>query len=217
MNTTALPAAFSSKLAQAIDVLQLTITPTQQQLLLQYLVTLHKWNKAYNLSGLEKLEDMLVLHLIDSLTVLPYIQAERVADIGTGAGLPGLVLAICLPDTQFFLMDSNGKKTRFLFQAAVNLGLRNVQAIHTRVEDYAMVPQVAIVISRAFASIRNFVETSQHLLSTNGALLAMKGQYPTAEIADLPTGFALVSSHVLNVPGSTATRHLLDIRRSNVV
>jgi 16S rRNA (guanine527-N7)-methyltransferase len=213
MNSAALPPEFSAKLVQAIDSLQLTITSAQQQQLLNYLATLYKWNKTYNLSGLEKLEEMLVLHLFDSLTVLPYIQAERVADVGSGAGLPGLVLAICQPETQFFLMDSNGKKTRFLFQAALGLGLRNVQAIHTRIEDYAMVPQVAIVISRAFASVRLFIESSQHLLSADGAMLAMKGQYPASEIAELPTGFTLVASHILEVPGSTAARHLLDIRR----
>lgn len=201
-------------LADAIATLQLALTPATQQQLLAYLQLLHKWNKAYNLSGLHDLHEMLVLHIIDSLTVLPFFDAVRVADVGTGAGLPGMVLAICQPDSEFFLIDSNSKKTRFIFQAAAALGLRNVHAVHARVEGYAIQPQVAIVTSRAFASLRDFVESSQHLLEESGRLLAMKGHYPAAELAELPPGFALHASHSLQVPGTSVARHLLDIRRS---
>ncbi len=206
--------ALKDTLASAINELQLDITAAQQQLLLGYLAQLHKWNKAYNLSGLHDIGDMLHLHIIDSLTVLPYFTADRIADIGTGAGLPGMVLAICKPQAELFLLDSNSKKTRFIFQTAAALGLRNVYAIHARAEDYEMTPQVAIVTSRAFASLRNFIESSQHLLAEDGRMLAMKGQYPTAELADLPAGFQLVASHPLHVPHTAVTRHLLDIRRT---
>ena len=202
------------KLAAAITELGLVITADQQQQLLQYLSLLYKWNKAYNLSGLQKLDEMLVLHVIDSLAVLPFFTANTIADIGTGAGLPGMVLAICKPEAELFLIDSNSKKTRFLFQAATALGLRNVHAVHARAEGYAIPAQVAIVTSRAFASLRNFIESSQHLLADNGRLLAMKGQYPGAEIADLPPGFTLLAIHPLHVPYTTVSRHLLDIRRS---
>ncbi len=205
--------ALRAELATAIELLQLNVTEQQQELLLQYLALLHKWNQAYNLSGLHELGEMLTLHIVDSLTLLPYTQADRIADVGTGAGLPGMVLAICQPQTEFFLIDSNSKKTRFIFQTAATLGLRNIHAVHARAEDYAITPQVAIVTSRAFASLRNFIESSQHLLSVTGSMLAMKGQYPQTEIADLPAGFELFASHPLQVPGTTVTRHLLDIRR----
>jgi 16S rRNA (guanine527-N7)-methyltransferase len=204
----------AAALQQATDALRLGLTHGQHEQLLAYLAALHKWNRAYNLSGLQDLQQMLTLHVVDSLTVLPFIDTGAIADVGTGAGLPGLVLAICRPDLQFFLIDSNGKKVRFLFQTAHALGLRNVQAIHARAEGYAITPQVAIVLSRAFASVRQFVETSQHLLAPDGRLLAMKGQYPAAELAELPAEFSLAASHVLRVPGSAVTRHLLDIRRS---
>lgn len=200
-------------LADAVSTLQLSLSVDTQQQLLAYLQQLHKWNQAYNLSGLHDLDEMLTLHIIDSLTVLPFFDGKRVADIGTGAGLPGMVLAICQPENEFFLVDSNSKKTRFMFQTAAALRLRNVHAVHARVEGYAIQPQVAIVTSRAFASLRDFVESSQHLLEESGRLLAMKGHYPEVELAELPPGFALHASHSLQVPGTTVTRHLLDIRR----
>ena len=202
------------KLASAITELGLTITIEQQEKLLEYLAQLHKWNNAYNLSGLRDLDEMLVLHIIDSLATLPFFSANRIADIGTGAGLPGMVLAICKPDAELFLIDSNSKKTRFLFQTAATLGLGNVHAVHARAEGYAIPAQVAIVTSRAFASLRHFIESSRHLLADNGRMLAMKGQYPAAELADLPTGFTLFASHPLHVPYTAVARHLLDIRRS---
>ncbi|MES2604505.1 MAG: 16S rRNA (guanine(527)-N(7))-methyltransferase RsmG [Pseudomonadota bacterium] len=204
------------QLAVAIGELKLVVTEQQQTQLLDYLAQLHKWNKAYNLSGLHDLQEMFTLHIIDSLTLLPFVNGDSVADVGTGAGLPGMVLAICKPTTEFFLIDSNSKKTRFIFQTANSIGLRNVHAVHARAQDYAITPQVAIVTSRAFASLRNFIESSQHLLSASGSLLAMKGQFPEAELADLPAGFKLFASHSLHVPGTNVTRHLLDIRRDAV-
>lgn len=201
------------QLADAIAELKLPVMASQQTQLLEYLAQLHKWNKAYNLSGLHDLHEMFALHILDSLTLLPYMRGERVADVGTGAGLPGMIMAICKPEIEFFLIDSNSKKTRFIFQTANSLGLRNVRAVHARAQDYAIHPQVAIVTSRAFASLRNFIESSQHLLSASGSLLAMKGQFPEAELAELPAGFQLFGSHPLHVPGSVVTRHLLDIRR----
>ena len=207
-------AGLQQVLASAIAQLQLNVSESQQAQLLQYLALLHKWNQAYNLSGLHDLQEMLTLHIVDSLTLLPYTKADRIADVGTGPGLPGMVLAICQPQTEFFLIDSNSKKTRFIFQTAASLGLRNLHALHARAEDYAITPQVAIVTSRAFASLRKFIESSQHLLAASGSLLAMKGQYPQTEIAELPAGFVLYASHPLQVPGTNVTRHLLDIRRA---
>jgi 16S rRNA (guanine527-N7)-methyltransferase len=206
-------AGLAPALAEAITQLRLNVTEAQQQQLLQFLERLYKWNRTYNLSGLHDLSEMFTLHLVDSLTLLPFIDRSPVADVGTGAGLPGLVLAICKPAIQFFLIDSNSKKTRFIFQTAAALGLRNVQVIHSRAEDYAMQGQVAIVTSRAFASLRDFVASSQHLLQPAGSLLAMKGQYPQAEIAELPAEFEVVAATPVQVPGAAVTRHVLDIRR----
>ena len=205
--------SLQGQLADAIVTLQLSVSEQQQMQLLHYLAQLHKWNRSYNLSGLHDLHEMFTLHILDSLTLLPHMQGNRIADIGTGAGLPGMVMAICKPETEFFLIDSNSKKTRFIFQTAAGIGLRNVHAVHARAQDYAINPQVAIVTSRAFASLRNFIDSSQHLLCDDGSLLAMKGQYPEAELAELPEGFRLFASHTLQVPGATVTRHLLDIRR----
>jgi 16S rRNA (guanine527-N7)-methyltransferase len=181
--------------------------------LLAYLEQLHKWNKAYNLSGIKDIQEMLTLHLLDSLALAPLIDADPVADVGTGAGLPGIPLAICYPDKQFRLVDSNSKKTRFIFHVVAVLGLRNVEVVHSRAEDYESHPQVAIVTSRAFASLRDFVVRCDHMLQENGKFLAMKGLIPDTEIADLPAQFAVTAIHPLSLPGSAHVRHVLDIRR----
>lgn len=204
----------AAHLSWGIAQLGLSVPPHAQSQLLGYLEQLQKWNQAYNLSGIRDPAQMLDLHILDSLTLLPHIDAGPVADIGTGAGLPGLPLAICMPDRKFLLIDSNSKKTRFIFQTAALLGIRNIEAIHSRVEDYASNPQVAIVTSRAFASLADFVEAGQHLLADDGKFLAMKGLVDDAELRDLPRQFAAVASHRLTIPGTTLTRHVIEIRRS---
>ena len=178
---------------------------------LAYVELLLKWNRAYNLTGIREPEDMLRLNILDSLVLLPYFRKPRVADIGSGAGLPGIPLAIFLPETRFVLIDSNSKKTRFMFQAKVHLGLDNVEVWHGRVQDYASPAQVDIVTSRAFASLADFVHSSRHLLAPAGVFLAMKGQYPREEIEALPPGTRVSAVHALKVPGVTAERHLVEI------
>jgi len=143
----------------------------------------------------------------------PHIEGELIADVGTGAGLPGIPLAIFFPDKKFILIDSNSKKTRFIFQTASLLELSNVQVIHKRIEDYECQPQVDIVTSRAFSSLADFVNSSQHLLQAQGKFLAMKGQVPLEEIAALPPEFSVIAIHPLSVPGTQISRHLIDIRR----
>lgn len=193
--------------------LQLALLDTAKDQLLVYLEQLHKWNKAYNLSGIKDIKEMLVMHLLDSLMLAPFIDADLIADIGTGAGLPGVPLAICFPDKQFRLIDSNSKKTRFIFQTAALLGLHNVEVIHSRAEDYESHPQVAIVTSRAFASLRDFAVRCDHFVAPQGKLLAMKGLIPDAEIADLPAQYHVAAIHPLSLPGTNHVRHVLDIRR----
>jgi 16S rRNA (guanine527-N7)-methyltransferase len=207
-------AQLQAHLASGIASLELSLPERAPELLLAYLEQLHKWNKAFNLSGIRDPEAMLSHHLLDSLSLLPYIDGKRVADIGTGAGLPGIPLAICLPDVHFILIDSNSKKTRFIFQTAALLGLRNVEVVHTRVEDYAADPAVDIVTSRAFASLTDFITACRHLLRSGpGAkLLAMKGRMPDAELLEIPDDFHLYASYGLNVPGLDAERCVLDLR-----
>jgi 16S rRNA (guanine527-N7)-methyltransferase len=205
--------ALASRLDSGLRALGLSLSPAACEQLLVYLEQLHKWNQAYNLSGIKNIQDMLDLHILDSLALAPFVDADSIADVGTGAGLPGIPLAICFPDKSFRLIDSNSKKTRFIFQTAALLGLRNVDVVHSRAEDYESHPQVAIVTSRAFASLSDFVERCAHMLLEDGKFLAMKGQIPEDEIAELPAQFSVVKIHPLSLPGSSHARHVLDIRR----
>ena len=196
-----------------INELGLTVPHASRQKLLSYLSQLHKWNHAYNLSGIKNIDEMLTLHILDSLAIAPLIEGELIADVGTGAGLPGLPLAICFSDKKFILIDSNSKKTRFIFQTANLLELHNVQVVRNRVEDYDCQQQVDIVTSRAFSSLTDFVTGSQHLLQQQGKFLAMKGRVPEDEIAALPEKFSVVAIHPLNIPGARISRHVIDIRK----
>jgi 16S rRNA (guanine527-N7)-methyltransferase len=201
-------------LSEGIRTLNLDINTEKQSLLLTYLEQLAKWNKAYNLSGIKDPERMLTLHLLDSLSVLPFINGNSVLDVGTGAGLPGLPIAICQPRKRVNLLDSNGKKTRFLFQTATRLNLNNIIVINERVENYSSPDNVDLVISRAFSSIAQFITQTRHLLGEKSKLLAMKGHYPQAELEDMPPGFKLLKIHELKIPGEAGARHLLEIVRT---
>ena len=199
------------QLRRGLAAAQLPATSEQCDKVLAYLELLLKWNKAYNLTGIRDPQDMLSLNILDSLVLLPWIDAPRIADVGSGAGLPGIPLAIFLPEHQFVLIDSNSKKTRFMFQAKVSLGLDNVEVYHGRVESYASQAQVDIVTSRAFASLVDFVFGTRHLVAPGGRFLAMKGQHPQQEIEALPEDFTVSRVHVLQVPGVAAERHLVEI------
>ncbi len=186
--------------------------------LLAYLQQLQHWNKAYNLTAIRDPEDMLVQHVFDSLSVVPPLRARRagrdtrIADMGSGAGLPGIILAICQPDWTVFCVDAVGKKTAFIRQAAGVLGLTNVQAVHGRIESMDSL-QADIVISRAFASLSDFVRVAAHHRAPEGVLMAMKGQYPQDERTALESSTDWrVKSHVeLRVPEMTAQRCLLEL------
>jgi len=207
-------------LAQGLAAMGLEENAEQHEKLLQFLLLLNKWNQTYNLTGIRKAEDMLSLNLLDSLVLVLHVLANgqktgQLADVGTGAGLPGIPLAIFLPAWHFTLIDSNSKKTRFIFQALVELGIANAGVVHARVEDYAMQTQVDIVTSRAFSSLADFVLSCRHLLTPTGKFLAMKGQYPVQEIAELPEGYKVEQVHRLQVPGVDAERHLVEITIKN--
>lgn len=186
----------------------------QRDQLLAYLQLLITWNRAYNLTAIRDPAEMVKLHLLDSLTVLPHIQGKRLIDVGTGAGLPGIPLAIMCPDRHFTLLDSNGKRTRFLFQARCELGLANVSEIQSRVEEHRPDRGYDAVLSRAFTSVADMVNKCAHLLTTDGLFLAMKGKFPQSELSEVGKAYKVDVSHTLQVPGVEGERHLIVISRN---
>jgi 16S rRNA (guanine527-N7)-methyltransferase len=197
-------------LEQGIQDAKLAISAETQHKLLGYLALMQKWNKVHNLTAVRDADEMVTLHLLDSLVVLPYVDAKNLLDVGSGAGLPGIPLALCLPDLQVTVIDSNSKKVSFMRQVKAELGITNLEVIGGRVEDIAPTRQFEIIISRAFSDLSLFISLTHHLLATDGKWLAMKGVYPEAELADLlaKTGVVASKVEVLNVPGLEAQRHL---------
>jgi 16S rRNA (guanine527-N7)-methyltransferase len=183
--------------------------------LLSYHALLVKWNKAYNLTAVRDPLMMITRHIVDSLTVLSHIdnaKLSNIVDVGSGPGIPGILLAICRPDLQVTSIDSNGKKTRFQNQVKIELGLQNLTVIRGRAEDCKSDPFEA-VISRAFASLADMLKWTENLCAKDGCFLAMKALISDQEISQLPEGYALIASHVLELPNREDTRHLLEIRR----
>lgn len=195
-------------LLDGIKTLALSVSDEQLAQLLAFLALIQKWNKAYNLSGIRDSLDMVRLHLLDSLAVLPHVKSGRVIDIGTGAGLPGIPLAIMMPESQWVLLDSNAKKTRFVQQAIVELKLKNVSVVQTRVESYSVEQAFDTVITRAFASLSDIQKLTQHLLHPKGELIAMKGLPTLEELQSIIGNHVLIALHV---PGIEAERCLIRI------
>ena len=207
--------SFANELNKAADIIGITLSSSQNDALIQYLELLIKWNKAYNLTAIRKPEDMLIKHLIDSLSIAPYIKGKNILDVGTGPGLPGIPMAILFPEIKFLLLDSNGKKTRFLMQSKITLGLENVEIFHGRVEDADNTQKFDQILSRAFTALDNMLSWCKHLLSNDGQFLAMKGLLPKEEIQSIPESFRVQESIQLKVPGCEDQRHLIIIGRSN--
>lgn len=195
-------------LESGLQTLNLALNARQVEQLLDFIKLIEKWNKAYNLTAIHGKEDMVRLHLLDSLAIAPFIEGKRVIDIGTGAGLPGIPLAICSPETEFTLLDSNAKKTRFVQQVILELKLKNVTVFHSRVEHYQPELPFNTAITRAFASLSDIVKLTAHLLGKDGILLAMKGQNPEAELAQVIANTTLIP---VNVPGCEVERCLVRI------
>jgi len=198
-------------LRDGLAALSVTLDEQQIGLLLQFLDLLLKWNNAYNLTAVTDREDMVRRHLLDSLAIVPFLQGERFIDVGTGPGLPGVPLAIALPHCHFTLLDSNGKRVRFLFQVKVALGLTNIEEVHGRAETFEPHTAYAGVISRAFSSIGDMVTKTAHMLGDSGVFYAMKGRYPDKELRDLEKPYKVVASHRLDIPGVEGERHLIEI------
>lgn len=202
----------AEQLSRGVAALALTLDAATQQKLLDYVALLHKWNKVYSLTAVREPGRMISLHLLDCLAVLPHISGPRVLDVGSGGGMPGIVLAIVRPDWAITLIDSNSKKTSFLQQAAISLGLSNVTVVTGRVEQYQPAERFDLITSRAFSDLGEFVSLSHHLLATDGCYAALKGVYPQAEVAQIPAGFMVTEVVPLQVPGLDAERHLVTIR-----
>lgn len=209
------PAGTLAALQSGLDSLGIEIDAAGLAALETYLALLTRWNAAYNLTAVRDPREMVTRHLLDSLAVAPLLpaSARRLIDVGTGAGLPGVPLAIAQPDRHFDLLDSNGKKSRFLFQVKTELGLSNMAVCQGRVENWQPVEPYDAVLSRAFASLADMAHWCAHLCRPQGLLLAMKGQYPEAEIEELPATLAVKSVESIDVPGLGEERHLVVLQQ----
>ena len=181
--------------------------------LLAYLALLARWNKTYNLTAIRDPREMVAKHLLDSLAMHPFVDSGTLADLGTGAGLPGIPLALAKPALQVTLVESNGKKARFMREAVRQLGLGNARVVEARIEAFDAPGQFDAITARALATLPLILGLGGHLLKPGGKLLAMKGAYPADEIAELPIGWRLDSVHPLTVPGLNAERHLVIVGR----
>lgn len=197
----------AEQLADGIRQMGLDVSAQAQQQLLQYLALLQKWNKVYNLTAVRDPQEMVTLHLLDSLSVLPYIKGHNLLDVGSGAGLPGVVIAICKPDLQVTTIDTVQKKAIFMRQVKGELGLDNLSVVHARVEEHHPQQPYDQVISRAFSEIALLMQLTKHLIAKGGEWLAMKGLVPTQELAVLAEKPNAIVP--LQVAGLEAQRHLL--------
>jgi 16S rRNA (guanine527-N7)-methyltransferase len=200
----------ASLLASGIAQMGLDVSRETQEKLLAYMALLQKWNKVYNLTAVREPSEMVTLHLLDSLSVLPFIKAGNLLDVGSGGGLPGIVVAIVKPDLQVTTIDTVQKKAIFMRQVKGELGLENLDVVHARVESYQPKQKFEVIISRAFSELALFLKLTKHLLAENGAWLAMKGQVPHAELEILNVNSKKIIP--LNVAGLQAERHLVVLK-----
>ena len=197
------------QLNQGLTGLGLTLSAEAQSRLLQYLALLSKWNRIYNLTAIREPSTLVSHHLLDSLAVLPYLEGTSVVDVGSGAGLPGIPLAVARPEWRIVLLDSSHKKTAFLRQAVLELNLEDTQVVTDRAERWRPVQRFDVAISRAFSDLPGFVNAAQHLCRPGGALAAMKGVHPDEELAQLGPEVRVQKVVALDVPGLRASRHLV--------
>jgi 16S rRNA (guanine527-N7)-methyltransferase len=204
--------AAASALSQGIDALGLELDARCRSTLIQYLMLLEKWNRVYNLTAVRDLKKMVFSHLLDSLAVLPHLPGGRMLDVGSGAGLPGIPIAVARPDLEVVLLDSSHKKAAFLRQAVADLALGNANVVCERVQSWQSPTGFDVIISRAYAEIGEFVMHSRHLLAPGGVFVAMKGLHPYEEIERLPEQYRLHQVIELSVPGLDAARRLVLIK-----
>lgn len=190
-------------------------TDTQQTQWLNYLEQLHKWNKVYNLTSITTPREMIYLHIIDSLLVAPFINGTHCLDVGSGAGLPGIPLAILHSEQHWTLLDKNNKKTRFMIQVAAELGLKNIKVHHGRAEDFHPPIKFDSILSRAYGNLAMFISTTEHALANHGVLIAMKGKRPDDELAELPAHWVAASPTPLTMKGMSIDRHIICMRKED--
>jgi len=202
-------------LESGLDALCIKLTKEQQDKIVNYLIILSKWNSVYNLTAIRDPKEMMTHHVLDSLSAVPaFTEAQNVLDVGSGGGLPGMILAICYPDKKISMIDTVSKKTAFLNQAKAELGLNNVTVYSARVESLQVNQPFDVITSRAFSELNNFVNWSQHLLAEGGRFIAMKGVHPQGEMERLPEGWEVKEVRPLTVPGLDAERHLIFIQKT---
>ena len=204
--------AIGDFLSQGLAAMQLSVEERQFEQLLTYISLLHKWSKTYNLTAIKDPMELVSLHLLDSLAILPHLVGGRFIDVGSGAGLPGVPLAIMRPQNHFALLDSNGKKTRFLFQARTQLKLTNTIEVNARAEEYTPELKFDAVLTRAFSDLPTMLQNCHHLIKENGLFLAMKGKWPQRELDHMPDGYRLLRTEKLCIPGVEGERHLIIIK-----
>jgi 16S rRNA (guanine527-N7)-methyltransferase len=202
-------ADFKKLLTSALNQNNIQIDDIAQQKLAHYLDLMLTWNKVFNLTSITNPKEMVYLHIIDSLAIQPFLHGNKLLDVGSGAGLPGIPLAIINPDQHWTLLDKNNKKTRFMTQAVAELGLTNVTVIHSRTEDFKPAQCFDSILSRAFGTLHMFTETTAHLLCSDGIWLAMKGKYPDDELADIADRCKIQKIARLDLKGITIERHIV--------
>jgi 16S rRNA (guanine527-N7)-methyltransferase len=198
-------------LSQGLEALKISGPEEIKRKLLAFIELLHKWNRVYNLTAIRDKEKMLTHHILDSVAVMPFLYGVDVLDVGSGAGLPGVPLALVSPERQFVLLDSNAKKTRFLQQVKAELGLTNLTVETARVERFHPAKTFDTVISRAYSSISQFLIAAGTHCKQNGVIIAMKGEYPEAELRAIPEGYSIKAVLAVNVPFLQAQRHIVKI------
>jgi 16S rRNA (guanine527-N7)-methyltransferase len=199
-------------LAAGAGTLGLDIGPQTQQRLLQFIAAIRRWNKVMNLTSILNPEEMVTRHLLDSLAISRHLHGRRVIDVGTGAGLPGIPLALVHPQIEFVLLDARAKRTRFVRQMVIELELANVECVHSRVEDYHPSQRFDTVVSRAFSGLSDMLNCCAHLPDPDGRFIAMKGVDLEPELAAVPTGFAIAGIYPVEVPGLEGGRSVVDVR-----
>jgi len=206
-----LPEQLAGLLEDGLSTLSVATNPALIQNLLRYIELLDHWNQRVNLTAVRKPRDMVVRHLLDALSIAPHVTQSSLVDIGSGAGLPGIPMALLNTEQQWHLVDSSGKRVSFMREVVRQLELKNVQVSHSRIEEFQPPRKFPAAIARAFASLGEIADNASHLLLPEGTLWAMKGRYPQAELADLPANFHLVKVLPLEVPGLLEDRHLVQL------
>lgn len=200
------------QLVMGAKALGITLDKAATENLLAYIALLAKWNKVYSLTAIDDPQRMVSHHLLDCLAIAPYVYGSRILDIGSGAGLPGIPLATIMPEKSFVLLDSNGKKTRFLVQAVAELELKNIEVVNARVEKYASATPFDTITARAFSRMEQMLDQSAQLCARGGRYLFMKGREPAQEIAEISPKFSITGTHLLAVPGVEGQRRLIIVK-----